>query len=99
MTKLLAGQSIARPAKYLCNALLALILGVLLNYIFVRIAAFRSKAGREEILEAIHFSAQVNEPMSKLVKKNKKRIERSGGRRGGDGGRGGGGGGGGGRGV
>ena len=95
MARLLAGESIARPAKYLCNVLLALVLGVLMNYIFVRIAAARSKAGREEILEAIHFSAQVTEPQSKLVKKNKRRIESSSGSRSGGGGVGGGGGGGG----
>lgn len=59
---LLSGHRIAQPMKYINNFLLALILGVLLNYIFLRILAASHAPGEAAILGSIAFSAAVASP-------------------------------------
>ncbi|MBQ0001751.1 MAG: TPM domain-containing protein [Clostridiales bacterium] len=55
---LLAGKCIAQPMKYISNALLAVILALLINYIWARIASGSSAASDREWLEKldVHFN-------------------------------------------
>lgn len=50
---LLEGQSISQPMKYISNVLLAIALGMVLNYIIVRIVSRKRKASDAELIEGI----------------------------------------------
>ena len=49
---LLSGGRIAQPMRYISAALLALILGLLINYMLVRALSARKKAGAAEVIDA-----------------------------------------------
>ena len=51
--ELLTGHKIMQPMKYISNALLALILAALINYLVVMLCSGSSKASRKEILDSI----------------------------------------------
>ena len=68
---LLAGRRIAQPMKYICNALLALILAALLNYFVAMRTANSAKASSREILNAISSQFAFTNPQKKLTKQDK----------------------------
>ena len=89
---LLNGYKIAQPMKYISNALLALILAFLLNYIIVRLTS-KSSSDRQILLEGTHRSFQLTNARAEFVVTTVEHIESaSSGGGGGGGGRGGGGG-------
>ncbi len=68
---LLTGRRIAQPMKYICNALLALILAALINYFVAMRTASSAKASSREILNAISSQFAFTNPQKKLTKQNK----------------------------
>ena len=52
---LLQGRRIAQPMKYICNAFLALILAVLVNYLIVRVFSNAHRPSDEELLSGIFY--------------------------------------------
>lgn len=68
---LLAGQKIARPMKYISNALLALILAALINYFLAMNLSRSAKASSSEILGAISTKFSFRNPRKDLVKQDK----------------------------
>lgn len=68
---LLAGRRIAQPMKYICNALLALILAALINYFVAMRTANSAKASSREILNSISSQFALSNPQRKLTKQEK----------------------------
>ena len=98
MRTLLEGGKIAQPMKYISNALIALLLSLLLCYIFVLRTAANSRATKQEILGAAAWTctmAGVSRQLTSTHRKYSPRSHDSGGGGGGGGGFSGGGGGGG----
>jgi uncharacterized protein len=58
---LMRGQRIAQPMKYISNALLAIALAMLINFILVKIKAGKHKASRQELLSGIFSSYQLHD--------------------------------------
>ena len=56
----LKGQKIAQPMKYITNALFAVILALLINYMFVRRASSTARPGRSELLGALEMKEKVS---------------------------------------
>lgn len=92
---LLEGRRIAQPMKYISNALLAVVLALLLNYILVRVYAGSKTPSRKELLNGIFVEKKLNNTKAIFTNETKRYdpIESSSG--GGSSGGGGGGGGGG----
>lgn len=61
INSLLKGDSIAQPMKYICNALLAMILALLLGFVWVCINAYRYRPGQHLLLNrsSKHIKASV----------------------------------------
>lgn len=59
---LLEGERIARPMKYISNALLALILAMLVNFVLVICFTRLRKPGEREVLKSIHRKFQYTKP-------------------------------------
>ena len=92
------GGRISQPMKYITNALLALILALLMNYIFVRIVSASFRPSRRELLDALQKRENVADK-SVVLRSTSKRydpVQSSSSGSGSGGGSGGGGGGGGG---
>lgn len=68
---LLAGQRIARPMKYISNALLALILAALVNYFLAMYLSGSSKPSSKEILSSISTKFAFTNPQRRLIKQEK----------------------------
>lgn len=68
---LLSGHRIAQPMKYICNALLSLILAALINYFIVRLCSASSRPSRNEILQSITTKFTFSNPRKKLLSQKK----------------------------
>ena len=68
----LQGQRIAQPMKYITNALFAVILALLINYMLVRRASSAARPGRGEILGALDIQEKVSNPSVKHRSTSKK---------------------------
>lgn len=88
---LLEGGRISQPMKYICNALLALIIGFTITYVIVRIAHSRRVAKSEDILNAIYAQTHIHNPRSIFLTQTRRYDPPSSSRSGGGGGGGGGG--------
>ena len=95
MLVLLEGGRIAQPMKYICNAFIALILGLLSNFIYLLIQRSRPKTNSSDAVAAMTSAVGVSVIARDLVKSHRSRHVESSGGGGGGGGSGGGGGGGG----
>ena len=91
---LLDGGKITQPMRKISAALLALILALLINYLFIRFTTKNYKAREDALIAAIAVAAAIS--AAPIVVTSRKKIEKSGGGGGGSFGGGGGGGGGGG---
>jgi uncharacterized protein len=94
---LLAGRRISQPMKYISNALLALVIAILINYIIVRSVSRKHAATQNELVSGIFVNNALNNSHVALVRQTKTYAPRSsdsGGHGGGGGGHSGGGGGG-----
>lgn len=69
---LLEGRRIAQPMKYICSALLALIIALLANYFIVMLASRSRKANVREILSGTYNSFRVNHPTAEFTGQTKR---------------------------
>ncbi len=93
MLSLLGGSHIAQPMKYICNALLAIVIALLLNYFLVMASSRSSKASDRQVINGIYSKVEVKNASANFVNQTKRYSpQSSGGGRGGGGHRGGGGG-------
>lgn len=95
-TVLMDGGRIARPMKYICNALLALICALLVNYLAIRVSSGNRRVTKKELERAIAASIVYGGVQKKRIAHRKIESSSGGGSFGGGGGSFGGGGGGGG---
>lgn len=93
---LLAGGRIAQPMKHINNALLALILAMLINYVIVKVLASGRKPSKQELLSSIYNRVNVENAQAVYTHQTKTYSPQSSGGGGSHSGGGGGGGGGGG---
>lgn len=93
---LLEGQKIAQPMKHISNALLALIIAMIINFLIARKVSRPKKPTQSEQLGAMRTEYRVTNENDKVIFQTKEYSPRSSGDGGGSGGFGGGGGGGGG---
>ena len=63
---LMSGGKVAQPMRYISAALLALILGLLINYIIVRAFSVPKKASADEIIDAAKTSFVLRHPAANL---------------------------------
>ncbi len=91
--KILEGQWIARPMKWITNILLSLILGLLINYMILWLARNKFKPSASEILDNMDVNINIQNPKANF--RNQQKIYHPPSRSSGGGGRSGGGGGGG----
>jgi uncharacterized protein len=91
---LMRGQRIAQPMKYISNALLAVVIAMLINFIVVKRVSQKHKASTNELLSGIYSSFQVHDAKAVFTHQTKKYSppSSSGGGSGGGGSSGGGGG-------
>lgn len=89
----LSGHRIAQPMKYISNALCAVILAFLINYVVMRCMAGAGKPGEKELLKNMKHHCQLTNARADLVKQTKRYSPPSSDSDGGSGGGGGGGGG------
>lgn len=64
IASLLQGYRIAQPMKYISNALLALLLGMLINYIIIKCFARRKKVNQQELLGNIFTQCDIRQPQA-----------------------------------
>ena len=69
--RLLSGQLIARPMKWICNALFAILAALLLNYAFAFSSRIRMKASTAEILGAMAVSFLISDRVADAYKHEK----------------------------
>ena len=62
---LLSGGKIAQPMRYISAALLALILGLMINYLIVRTVSKPRKADTEEIIDAANVDFRLRDPAAR----------------------------------
>ncbi len=97
ITRLLSGQKISQPMKYISNGLLALILGLIINFFFVGIVSHPRKASDRAVIENLYTATcSLNNPSAVFKNQTKVYSPQSDSSSGGGGGSSGGGGGGGG---
>jgi len=89
----LSGHRIAQPMKYISNALCAVILAFLINYVVMRCMAGVGKPGEKELLKNMKHHCQLTNARADLVKQTKRYSPPISDSDGGSGGGGGGGGG------
>ncbi|MCR5501562.1 MAG: TPM domain-containing protein [Lachnospiraceae bacterium] len=87
MNAVLEGERIARPMKYLSNAALAILLGLLLNYVFVRFLATPGKASEGELIASMYSQYRFENPREVHTTTTKEYVPRSSSSSGGGGGR------------
>ena len=68
---LLSGGKIAQPMRYISAALLALILGLMINYLIVRAVSKPRKAGAGEIIDAADVDFRLRDPAAHHVNTTK----------------------------
>ena len=83
---LLGGGRIARPMKYISNALIAIVAGLLINYFIVRAARKSNAKSNAALLGAVRDRFEINNINPELIKTTKTPIITSGGFSGGSGG-------------
>jgi uncharacterized protein len=93
---LMRGQRIAQPMKYISNALLAIVLAMLINFVIVKAKSQKHKATANELLSGIYSNFQIHDAKAVFTHQTKTYSPRSSDSGGGGGGSSGGGGGGGG---
>lgn len=69
--KLLAGQRIAQPMKYICNALLAMIVSLIATFIYAINVSSTKKAKDEEIVNNIEKKLNLDTPTIQFVRETK----------------------------
>lgn len=62
---LLGGGKIAQPMRYISAALLALVLGLMINYLIVRTVSKPRKAGTDEIIDAADVDFRLRDPAAR----------------------------------
>lgn len=62
---LLSGGKIAQPMRYISAALLALVLGLMINYLIVRTVSKPRKADTEEIIDAANVDFRLRDPAAR----------------------------------
>lgn len=67
----LSGHRIAQPMKYISNALCAVILAFLINYVLMRCMSRAGKAGEKELLNNMKHHFQLTNARAELVKQTK----------------------------
>lgn len=72
ITTVLSGQRIARPMKYISNALCAVILAFLINYVLMRCMAKAGKPGEKELLKNMKHHCQLTNARAELVRQEKR---------------------------
>ena len=72
MQTLLEGNRIAQPMKYVSNALLALILGLLINFIIIASVSKLKRANYLKVLEAAQISFNATAPVAEFVNETKR---------------------------
>lgn len=90
---LMQGGRIAQPMRYICSALLAIILALLFNYFIVRFASRSRKADMNKILEGTYANVTLHNAHATFINQTRTYSPQSSGGGGGHGGGGGGGGG------
>lgn len=95
--KVLNGQKIAQPMKYISNALLAIIIALIINYFIARKLSSTKKANKEQLIQGMYSNCNIYNENIVFMNQTRKYSPRSkgGGGHGGGGGGGHGGGGGG----
>lgn len=93
MKDVLEGNRIAQPMKYIGNACLAVLLGLLLTYFIARKMSSTSKASNSELLDSMFSQFELNNPRVDFAYETKEYSPKSSGSGGGGFGGGGGGGG------
>lgn len=83
---LLGGGRIARPMKYISNALIAIVAGLLINYFIVRAARRSNAKSNAALLGAVRSRFEINNINPELIKTTKTPIISGGGFSGGSGG-------------
>ena len=68
---LLSGGKIAQPMRYISAALLALILGLMINYLIVRTVSKPRKAGAGEIIDAADVDFRLRDPAAHHINTTK----------------------------
>lgn len=68
---LLEGKKIAQPMKYICNALLALILSVFAIFIYVRMRITQKAPAAEEMLDYINYYCNIEKLDRQYLRKEK----------------------------
>ncbi len=86
---LLQGQKISQPMKYVSNALLAIVIALLLNYILVRLTARVSKPTDGQLIEGVFSQKKIGDISPIFVREDRVYSPRSSGGSGGGGGGGG----------
>jgi uncharacterized protein len=74
---LLAGRRISQPMKYISNALLALVIAILINYIIVRTVSRKHAASQSELVSGIFVNNALNNSRVVLVRQTKTYAPRS----------------------
>jgi uncharacterized protein len=74
---LLAGRRISQPMKYISNALLALVIAILINYIIVRTVSKKHAATQNELVSGIFVNNALNNSRVVLVRQTKTYAPRS----------------------
>lgn len=69
--RVLAGQKIAQPMKYVTSALLAMILAVMINFIVVRAVNTARVPSKDEMLKGLYSQCMLNEPQMILTNTTK----------------------------
>lgn len=64
---LLQGKDIPMPMKYICNALLAIVIAALLNYFIISVYTSKDKASNEELLTGIANVSHFNNTNATLI--------------------------------
>lgn len=93
---LLRGEKIAQPMKYICNAILAILIALLANYFIARKLSASQKIKNEQLIEGMSSIFDINDADIQFIRQTKRYTPKS---RGGGGSGGGGSGGGGGHGF
>lgn len=72
ITTLLQGEKIAQPMKYICNALLAVVMAFLINYFIVMMYSKSRKPSDTEVLAKIPTQYKLSNPKVELIRETKR---------------------------
>lgn len=71
MTTLLDGGRISQPMKYISNALIALTLGLIINFIVIKVKSKSAKASEKELLDTVFTKCEINDPQKIFLHQTK----------------------------